>query len=273
MDDVFSTNDQPIFLHGEGQLSEEDVLFLAEESGLGTVKGAAGEISTNLRAKSYFSIGEPIVLPLAQLLTERGEAISADIRLQMQHYDFYQIQLACSFQPAPSCRFHDARFALTLQTVPVDTNGITQLVPGKAIAYDLFPLRIEDEYKVTIKRSFNPEIKFNFDPVTASLALPLYDRTEEYITYTSRIEAFDLQGAQPAWSFTRTVTHEIGGPQKLFMVIRKPKGTQVEATYRLTARVQFMIGTIALDPYPLIMFFRRRDPQSVISDVPTIPLC
>lgn len=213
MNDMFSTNGQSMFLQGEGQFSEEDVLFLEEENGLGAVKGAVGEISTVLRSKSYFSIGEPVVLSLTQLLIERGEAISADIRLQMQHYDFYQIQLTCSFQAATGCRFHDARFALTLQTVPLKTNGITQVVPSKAIAIDLFPLRIEDERKVSIKRSLNPEIKFNFDPAAASLTLPLNDRTEEYVTYISRIEAFDLQGTQPAWSFTRTASHEIGGPQ------------------------------------------------------------
>ena len=271
MDDFTVNSPLPLF-EGEGQLSEADILFLEETSGIAFDRSIAGEVDIPLRMKSYFSIGDPIANPLAQLLTEQGEAVPADIRLQMQDFEFWQIQLACSFQPASGCRFSDARFALSLQTLSSDTNVIAQTNLGKAIAYDLFPLKFEDECKVSIKKSFNPEIKFNFDPISSSLTLPLYERSEEYVSYTSRVVAFDLQGTQPAWSFTRTASHEIDGPQKLFMIVRKPKGMQVKATFSLTARVQFLIGKIALDPTPLVILFRRRGPQKEIDDTSVI-LC
>lgn len=270
--DGFAANDQPVLFYGQGQLPEEDVLFLEETQGIVSERGAVGEISSLFRSKSFVSIGDPIVLSLAELLAERGEAVSAAIKLQMPSYDFYLVQLACSFQPAPSCRFHDARFSLNLQTTPIDPEG-SQAVLAKAIAYDLFPLKLEDERKVSVIWSFHPELKFTFDPIASSLALPLYDRTTEYVTYASRIEAFDLQGTQPAWAFTRTASRDISGPQKLFMMLRKPKGTQVKATFRLTAHIQFLIGSIALDPYPLHILFRGSDAQSTITDAPIVPLC
>jgi len=270
MGEFFPINEQPDLFSIDGQLSEEDALFLEETRGISSVRGASGEIVSRFRAKSYFSIGDPIVLSLTRLITECGHALPADIRLQMPDYEFYQIQLACSFQAAPGCRFHDARFALTLQTVPDDPALPTQTALSRAIAYDLFPLRLEDGRKVTIKRSLNPEIKFNFDSVSSSLTLPLCDRAEDYIIYTSYIEAFDMQGTQPAWQFMRTKSHEIGGPQKLFMILRKPKGTYVKARFSLSASVQFMIGNIALNPLPLVM---RRNPQSVITDMPMVSLC
>lgn len=271
--DIFSSTDGPreLFLV-EGQLAEDEIVFLEETHGFDTTKGVAGEIATPFRAQSYFSIGDPIVLPLAELLATSDEALPADIRLQLHSYEFWQIQLTCSFQAAPGCRFHDARFSLELQTVPIQLNTTTQGVQQYAIAYDLFPLKIEDECKINVKYTFNPEVKFDFNPVSSSLALPIYERAKEYVVYSSRIEAFDLQGTQPAWSFARTATHEISGPQKLFMIVRKPKGTQVKATFNLAARVQFMIGNIPLDPSPLVIVFRRQNPQSVITDA-TILLC
>lgn len=270
---TFTNTDEPgeLFLV-EGQLAEDEIVFLEETHGLDTTKSVTGEIATPFRAQSYFSIGNPIVLPLYELLATRGEALPADIRLQLHSYEFWQIQLTCSFQAAPGCRFHDARFSLDLQTVPIQPNNTMQGVQQNAIAYDLFPLKLEDECKINVKYGFNPEIKFDFNPVSSSLALPIYERAKEYIVFNSRVEAFDLQGTRPAWSFTRTANHEISGPQRLFMIVRKPKGTQVKATFNLATRVQFMIGNIPLDPSPLVMVFRRQNSQSVITDA-TILLC
>lgn len=267
-----TANDLPVLFYGEGQLAEEDMLFLEETHGIVTERGAAGEISSLFRSKSFISIGDPIVLPFAELMAEQGQAVSASIKLQLPSYDFYQIQLACSFLPAPRCRFHDAHFSLDLQTTPIDPNA-SQSVPGKAIAYDMFPLNLEDERKVSVTWRFHPEFKFTFDSLSSSLVLPLYEQTSEYMTYTSRIVAFDLQGSQPAWDFIRTASHDISGPQTLFLVLRKPKGTQVKATFRLTAHVQFLIGNIALQPYPLTLLFRGDEEQSTITDAPSVPLC
>lgn len=273
MSDNFTSDDQPELFLVEGQLSEVDVLYLTEEVGPGPRRGVDGDITVPFRATNHFSIGTPIVLPLAQLLTECGETVPADIRLQMQHHEFYQVHLACSFQAAPGCRFHDARFALALHTLPDDSTTTALTGQGDAIAYDLFPRQLEDKRTVNIKHTFNPEVKFGYDPLSVSLSLPLYEHVEQYVAYTSRIVAFDLQGTQPAWTFTRTEPHEISGPQKLFMIVRKPKGTQVKATFNLTATVQFVIGGQVLDPCSLVMIFRRRNFPKDITDEPTYPLC
>ena len=84
----FTDKVQTELFQGEGELSEADILFLEETSGIVFDRYAAGEVTTPLRAKSYFSIGDPIVNPLVQLLIERGEAVPAEIRLQMQDYEF-----------------------------------------------------------------------------------------------------------------------------------------------------------------------------------------
>ncbi len=273
MEDLHTDGDQGALFEVEGQLSEEEALFLEESTGIGSVSRSVGEIATPLRARSFVSIGEPIVYDLTKFLAKCADPVPADIQLQTKHYEFYQVQLSCSFQAASGCRFHDARFALRLETLPDNPNKPAQASLGNAIAYDLYPQKVEDEYKVSIKRGINPQLTLTSDPFSPGISLPLYEGTEEYIVYKGYIEAFDLQGTQPAWSFTRTSSHEIGGPYKLFLVIRKPKGTQVKASLSLTTHVQFMIGKLALDPLPLVMIFRRGRNNPVIVDNPTVPLC
>jgi hypothetical protein len=273
MEDLHANGDQRALFEVEGQLSEEDALFLEESTGIGSASRSVGEIATPLRARSFVSIGQPIVHDLTKLLAKRADPVPADMQLQTKHHEFYQVQLTCSFQAAAGCRFHDARFALRLETLPGNPSTPAQPSLGDAIAYDLYPQKIADEYKVSIKRAFNPQLTLTSDPSSPSISLPLYEGTEEYIVYKGYIEAFDLQGTQPAWSFTRTSSHEIGGPYKLFLVIRKPKGTQVKASFSLTTHVQFMIGKIALDPLPLVMIFRRSRNNPDIVDNPTVPLC
>ncbi len=257
----------------EGQLSEEDSLFLEETSGFSTVRDVVGNISTPFRAKSKFAIGNPIVLPLANLLRRGGQKVPADIRLQLQHYEFYQVNLACSLQAAQGCRFHDASFTLDLQTILIDPKFPVLAPSAEAIAYDLFPVFLEDECKVNLKHNLDFEVNLGFDPAALHLKLPvLHERSEEFVVYKSRIMAFGLQGRQPGWNFKRTALHEIESSQRLFMILRKPKGTHVQVTFKLEARVQFILAGVGLDLWPLTMIFRRSASDNHIVETPSTPL-
>lgn len=272
MDEQFTLGDQPELFQAQGQLTEEDILFIEETKGLGLLE-AKGVIVVPLRDKSQFSIGDPVVLPLAEYFQKSGQTVPIDIQLQMQRYEFYQVELACSFQAARGCRFHDASFALNLETIPADPNAPPQAASANAIAYDLFPLRVEDECRISIKQSLGPEITFGFDHASFSLKLPNKERSREYVTYQSRIVAFDLRTSWPKWQFTRTDAHEIEGSQELFMILRKPKGTHVKATFSLAANIQFTIAGLGLDLWPLVMVFRHRsNPNQPLTDAPSVPL-
>lgn len=157
-EEVRETTDTTLF---EGEGEEED-----EEEALETLEGEQVRGIHTIRQKNRVSIGVPISLPLGPLLQQRGQSLPVDILLQLQAYEFYQIQLACSFEAGDHYRFHEARFQLTLETHPVAA-GISGTPP--AIAYDLFPLQLDDQRQVSIKRSLNPEIKFNFNQSKAAL--------------------------------------------------------------------------------------------------------
>ena len=93
------------------------------------------------------------------------------------------MQLACSFDAAAGCRFHDARFALDLHTIPDNPNASARAMTDYAIAYDLFPLKVEDEYKINIKRGINPHLSLTSNPSAPAISLLHYEGTEEYISW------------------------------------------------------------------------------------------
>jgi hypothetical protein len=257
--------EQPAALFvAEGQPSELDMLFLAEELGPGATKGGQVDLTMPFRTPSHFSIGEPIVFPV-----EPETAAPASTGHELDAFEFYQVQLACSFAAAAGCRFTDARFAVTLHTVANSEQGTS----ADAIAYDLFPQLLEDATTVTITSTIKPEISFGYEPVSAKLSLPSRERVEEQIRYSSRVVAFDLQGTNPAWSFYRTDQHEISGPQRLFMLVRKPRHSTVRATFSLNARVQFVRGGYGFSPVELVMLFRQRDRTGALADELATALC
>lgn len=144
---------------------------------------------------------------------------------------------------------------------------------GEAIAYDLFPVLMEDAQTVTVTSAVKPEISLAYEPVSAKLSLPSWERVTQQIRYASRIAAFDLRGTRPAWSFYRTEQHEINGPQRLFMLVRKPRGSNVRAAFSLSARAQFVVGGQGLSPTELVMLFRSRDRSGAVTDELKVPLC
>lgn len=240
-----------------------DVLILSEELGPGAVKGQQGDVTLPFREPSRFSIGDPVVLPVGDDADSAGE-----ITAQRDRYDFHEVQLTCSFGAAPACRFADARFEVVLET-----ESDTPDVPDGAIAYDLFPQLLEDATTVTITKAWKPELSFKFNQASGTLSLPSRQRVEEQVSYTSRVEAFDLRGNRPAWSFRRTDQHEISGPQRLFMLLRTPKRTHVRAAFSLRARVEFVLGGRGLAPVELVMLFRRRNETGTLEGAPTVVLC
>jgi hypothetical protein len=126
---------------------------------------------------------------------------------------------------------------------------------------------------VTVTSAVKPEISFGYEPVSAKLALPSRERVTEQIRYASRIAAFDLRGTRPAWNFYRTEQHEINGPQRLFILVRKPRGSSVRAAFSLSARVQFVLGGHGFSPAELVMLFRSRDRAGAVTDQMRVPLC
>ncbi len=265
MQEFYAIPDQPPLFQAEARVAESVI----EGLNIPIPRGAEADILTTLRGKSSLSIGDPVVLPLDELLIRQHEDLAADIQLQMQEYAFYAVQLACSFTPAEACRFRDARFSIELYNPDVAGGSSTQENP---VAYTLSPLSIEDETKVSRKYSFNPNLTFKFGSAQTQVGgiLPGGEQSQDYISYQSRIEAFGLRWRKCGWKFRRTRQHDIHGPQELFMVIRKRKDTRVAAKFDLLARVEAITRLGPLGPLSLDIFFHG---TGSVSDVPQKMLC
>ncbi|GLZ79564.1 hypothetical protein Afil01_43710 [Actinorhabdospora filicis] len=236
-----------------GAPSELDALLVEEELGLAGVRHGVGEVALPLRDPSHISIGEPLALPL--------DDVPAQIADAHPDAEFWQVGLSCSFQAAPGSRFADARLGVELSTV----DG------GGAVAMDMFPTLIEEQRTVTVTSTAG-QASFGFDAIGAELSLPTREQTTELIRYSGRVVAFGLGGDRPAWSFQRTEQREIAGPHRLYLLVRKPRGTAVHARFTLSARVEFVIGGRGFAPTDLVMLFRKRTRTGELVDAPTVPL-
>jgi hypothetical protein len=246
----------------EGRPSELDVLMLAEELGPGATKGGHADLTLLFRAPSRISIGEPVVAPLAP-----GDRRVSALRTHFAQYEFFQVELACSFAAAAGCRFSDARFEVALSTEPP-----AETTAQEAIAYELSPLQLEDPQEVTASSS-KPGVAVKFEPASATLTLPSHEEVRKYVGYSSVMAASGLRTSRPVWSFYRTDQREINGSHLLQMLVRKPRGSRVMAELSLRARVQFVFVGHALSPVNLAMVFRHRSATGEIAGAPRIALC
>ena len=207
---------------------------------------ATGTIEGVLSSTNHFTIGTPVVFPI-------DASQSADQRLipaNLVGYEFYRVQLACTFDPAPHYRFHDATFSISLLSEPAQP---------ESIVYDIFPLQAADERKISRKWNITPELKLDIKPALteASGKLIGVERSSEYVVYTSRIQGFGLQTSTVKWQFNRTDSHEIVGSQPLFMVICKAPNTVVQLRFKLKAQVELLLEVGPIGPIPLTTMFRR----------------
>jgi len=275
-------NREAFLFVGEGKISEDDLLELKVElevdyhhpSGRNTNREAFGEAdissATVMNTKNRFMIGDPVPLSLERFLAISGQSNLADIQAAMKDYEFCPRQLICSFVPAPGYRFHDAYFEITLQTLPINATAPPLAVREQAMAYALFPEKSEDQIKHTT--TTGGSLTFTLDGKLSS-SVPFPSKSTEGSANVSYIEAFGSQSTQPGWRFTRTPFREISGEYTLLILVRKPKGTRVQASFSLTAHLQFLYGSTPLKKLlSLVMFFRRRGSSATITD-PTVQLC
>lgn len=266
MEDLYVV-DQPELFTVEAEVTKEAIDRFSRQEAV-TPIGPGIEITTLFRDKSYITIGQPIVFPLDQLLAAR-EKLPKDIQSERKEYDFYRVQLACSFKAASGCRFHDARIEFTLHNP--DTPNVP--VAQRPMIYDLAPELVEDELKVSRKYGIKPEVKLDFTAVKAKVSAVEYEQSSEYIVYYGRIEADGLQESKGGWTFIRTKQHEIGRQQRLFTIIRKPKKTRAIMKFALQARIEAITSFGPIGPIPLTFIFNRhgntpsdlREPEILIS--------
>lgn len=138
------------------------------------------------------------------------------------------------------------------------------------MAYSLFPLRSEDEINSTTTEGGPLMIGGS----VVSITIPSPQISRSGVEHRSFIDASHLKTTQPEWQFTRTQFREIRGPYPLLMLVQKSRGTKAQATFSLTAHLEFVVGPTPLKTLlSVVMHFRRSALSATITDHPTTPLC
>lgn len=253
MDFYFEESQSELF-DVEAQITEDQITQLEEK--LGTLSG--DDVAGLFRAKNHFSIGTPVSYPITEKDTTQREVPG-----HLSGYEFWRVQLACTFSPHPSCYFQDARLEVTLISEPANS---------LAIAYDLFPIVVEDEKKISKKLSVGADMKIKVTPIEVELGMPLpkLEHGQEWIQYTSRIQAHGLQESKVFWEFTKTENRELKGSQPLFMVVCKPAGSKVKARLQLDTSVVIGLKIGETKSIPLSTTWRK---HGNVVDEPDVELC
>lgn len=221
----------------------KDVLFevtfeasIAEEEQKGLL--TPGEITTFRGHKNRVLMGVPQTIDIVDSWPA-NESLAPEIAAFKGRWDFYSVRMACSFVPDRSCRFAWARLGVEL--IMRDDYSLDE---PTVLAFDLFPreiLRMQ-----TYKRSFSVTPSFKFAFASAELAV---DHSSELLTYQPATASSGLLTDTPAWTFTPPAQSGLSGDRELFLLVKKPKGESVEATFTIGAEVRTALGPVQVRRY------------------------
>jgi len=203
-----------------------------------------GEIRILRGKKNRVAVGLPYNENLTSRLQNLDEEIPYEIKRLTDEYDFHYVRLACSFLPDNDCKFEWARFGVDLK---LKGNGS---VHTKPISWDISPSDVFSTIKCKREFSFTPELKFNIIPEVIDAEIKGgVNESKEYVVYEPQITSFGLNRSNVIWDFRRTKEKELIGNKSLLLIIRSPKGTEVNGRFLIGAEVSSKLSKWF--PYPV----------------------
>jgi len=201
----------------------------------------AGDISTFLGKKNKISVGKPQVMNIEKALKEKNIKTTAKIKQMLDKSDFYHIRFACTFKPDKECKFVWVRFGLKLYGINIEKKAKDNL----PIAYDMFPKEVYEEIKVKRATNIGPNFKFK-----DFIQFGVGSKSEkEFIKYEPEIISFGLLEPDPCWDFRKSKGKDfIIGSKELFLIVKAPKGMNVEAKFEFAAEVHSFLGILPMIP-------------------------
>lgn len=198
-----------------------------------------GEIIEVRGKKNTVAVGARYYENLISRFVEQKEEIPHEIKGMMADYDFYFVNLSCSFLPDRDCRFVWVRFAVELSARL--KSGEPQ--EEKPIVWDMFPDEVNSEIKYRRESNIAPGLKFNFGVVNADMKLINVKTQKELIVYEPQITAYDINTSKPKWDFESTEEKEMRGNKKdLLLIVKAPKNSKVKGRFSFNAEIECKIA-------------------------------
>jgi hypothetical protein len=168
-----------------------------------------------------------------------NEPLAPEVAALQGEWDFLMVRLACSFVPDRGCTFVWARVAIEL-----GMQDETLARSGAVVAFDLFPREVGE--RRNFKRSFNitPKLKFAFLEAAASIEME-----KDTIRYDPQLFAAGLLTDTPIWTFNTPARPGVIGSKELFILLKKRRGSTVQARFVVGAEVRTAFGPVPLTRY------------------------
>ena len=181
-------------------------------------------------------------IPQTTSLLERWpakELFAPEVAALQDEWDFLMVRLACSFLPDRGCTFTWTRIAIELG---VQDEGPAR--PGAVVAFDLFPQEVGETRKFKRSFSITPKLKFAFAEASASI-----ETDQDTIRYDPQLFAAGLLTDTPVWTFSASKRPGVIGSKELFIVLKKCRGSTVQARFLVGAEVHTAFGPVPLRRY------------------------
>jgi len=222
-----------LFAHPSSGVVLVDVPLVPVEQPVHKGANSSSAADSLSRASNRVQIGVPQTLDI-MLAWPESARLASEIASTVRQFDFYAVRLACSFLPDRSCRFVWARMMIDLVGRSMGSKP-----SSAAIVMDLFPRDVGVERKYKRAYSINPRLKYAFVEAAAELK-----SETEAVSYEPQLTAAGLLTGSPSWTFESTGRSGIAGSRELFMILKKPKGTDVQARFVVSADIQTLFGRI-----------------------------
>lgn len=176
-------------------------------------------------------VGRPQIFSLMEIYEIEKIKSPADIQIMSKEYDFYLVELACSFVPQKKSEIINLKFKVDLDLLYVKSSSKH---PERPIAYDMYPVEIFEEIQEKKSIGINPTLKFQ--EVKAGVGSFLRE-----ITFTRLIPIITGAGVlcpSVVWSFDKTENRKLEGVRRMYMVIKTPKSDMtIVGTIRIFGQI------------------------------------
>lgn len=191
------------------------------------------EIINMLGRKNRVAVGKPDCSNFNRIFATEKQTIPQAFKELSCNYDFYLLDLSCSFLPDPDCEFVWARFGVELNAY-ADGKRLKE----KPIAYDMYPDEVFNEITIKNEMAFSSNFKINPSILNIEEGLKITD-SKEYAHYEPEITAFGIRTSNVAWDFKATSRKYINGNiRKLMIIVQTQKNSNIKGRFLIGAEIK-----------------------------------
>jgi hypothetical protein len=177
------------------------------------------------------SMGKPHVYDAVTRAAARNERLGAEVQLSLRKYKFTYVRIPVTVHPRPN---EEVR----LLAVDVELHASSN---AEAICWSMEPMSIGQEVKRKAESKLSASLKLTAD-VAPSVGVG-QTTSEEYLTYNSLVQAFNLNQDNPAWEVQPPQGGRLRGIYQFEMIVRTEQNARSWAEISIRADI-FQKGSI-----------------------------